>query len=165
MDISDHLPSSIMENFHEFRESRYNFLYMCRSCSRSFDSRIALDNCKFCNGSIIELRSVKRGKRNVRSLVKKPIYRYYCPTCEKNFMTTESIPMCNVCRTDYLHVYTWDTLRRRDKIYIKLNKSLKNVFGREKEARMKPVVKIPSLSMIPSLNIRFSRNDEELPTN
>ena len=156
MDIFENVPPSIMLGFNEFRESRYNFLYVCRSCGRWFDSKKAMCNCKFCNGSIIELGS-KKTEKKFAGMVKKPMYRYYCPTCEKNLITTENLPMCNMCRTDYLHVYTWDTLRKRDRFLIKLNKSLRNVFSGEKGAKTKISIKIPSFS--------FQRIDEELPTN
>ena len=128
-DIFSDLPVSVMENYHKFRESHYNFLYLCRSCARSFDSKQAVEVCKFCDNSVIELRSLRRMQSGWRQgFRKKVMYRYYCPTCEKNFMTTEHMAFCNRCRTDYLHVYTWDKLRNRDKLFIKFNRSFRNVF-------------------------------------
>ncbi len=159
-DIFDNLPVSSLDNFHKFRESTYNFLYLCKACARTFDSEKSMETCKFCGNPVTELRSVKRNREALKDGFRKNIrYRYYCPTCEKNFVTTEKLALCNTCRTDYLHVYTWDLLRKRDRLYIKLNKALKTVFeNKANKAQTKITIKRPVFS------VNFSRPKEEVPT-
>src|SRR3989338_7185078 len=101
LDIYDILPVSIMENSHTFRESYFDYLYLCRTCVRSFDSKTELDKCKFCGNAIIELKSVRRGRAGWKAGFKNTkIFRYFCPICEKNFISKEKFSVCNGCRTD-----------------------------------------------------------------
>lgn len=145
-----------MKAFDTFRDERFNFLYLCKNCERSFDSIEQREDCKFCGHKVIELKSTKRTTGSLKQgLTKKAVYRYFCPTCERNFISTDKLAVCNECRTDYLHVYTWDMLRRRDKLQIKLNKAVKDVFGR---VETRPKIGIRKISLF------SSRKDEELPS-
>jgi len=126
-DVYDKIPLWLLDSFDKFRDDRYDFLFLCRGCQRAFDSKGHVENCKFCGDKVTEIRSVKRKKPFPLNRENR-LYRYYCPLCEKNFLTSEKLTVCNSCKTDYMHVYTWDMLRKRDRLYIKLNKALKMVF-------------------------------------
>jgi len=148
-DIFDRLPSGSLDDFHKFREGCYNFLYLCKTCNRSFDSVDKANSCKFCGSGVVELRSTIKGKTTR--------YMYHCPVCDKNFTTTEKLTVCNICRTDYLHVYTWDMLRRREKLYIKIRKAFANIFAARQNQ--------PQLRQMRLPHIAFSSDKgEELPT-
>jgi Zn finger protein HypA/HybF involved in hydrogenase expression len=158
VDIFDNLPIWGLDEFENFRNSKYRFLYLCRNCARSFDSDEALNKCKFCGQQVMELRTAKKERESWKSGFKKrTMYKYFCPTCERSFVTNEKMAVCNRCRTDYLHVHTWNMLRRRDKFYIKLNKAMKNVF-REKEG------KAERKKFNFSFNLQRANKQEELPT-
>ncbi|MCX6815569.1 MAG: hypothetical protein NT120_01835 [Candidatus Aenigmarchaeota archaeon] len=145
--FADRLPSGSLDDFHRFREGRFNFLYLCKTCNRSFDSLEKEDNCKFCGSDIVELRKTNRGRPTT--------YRHYCPTCERTFTTTEKLTVCNECRTDYLHVYNWNMLGTREKLYIKIRKSLVNVFSNKQGNNTRIIKKLPKMTRPPK---------EELPT-
>ena len=158
--VHDNFGIEGLHHFMAFRDNRYNFLYICKNCTRSFDSNESTDKCRFCGHQVTEIRSIKRGRGNWKQgFNKKVLYRYFCPTCEKNFTTTEKLAICSECRTDYLHVYTWDMLRKRDKLQIKLNRAIKGIF-RKKEVG-NPNSRTGMSQRFPRIN---SRNKEEMPS-
>ncbi len=171
MDVFDKLPLWTLDAFDKFRDDRYSFLYLCKNCARTFDSKIYVDACKFCGHNVVELRSIKK-KKTFPLNRENRLYRYYCPLCEKNFITSEKLTVCSTCRIDYMHVYTWDSLRKRDRLYIKLSKALKLnlTSGRQANAQRDEIVK--KINQIPepvktkriSMLSRFFGNKEELPS-
>ncbi|MDI6720951.1 MAG: hypothetical protein QMD85_01070 [Candidatus Aenigmarchaeota archaeon] len=101
----DKLPLSSMKEFDSFRE-RFNFLYLCRSCARSFDSTEPRSDCKFCSSEGLEVLDMKvRGK---------VMYRYFCPSCEKNRLTKEHVGSCAGCGSRFIHLYKWDRKGRKE---------------------------------------------------
>jgi rRNA maturation endonuclease Nob1 len=159
-DIFDNLPIVSNDKFNEFRQRRFNFTYYCKNCVRSFDMENSTDRCKFCGQSnILEIRSVLREESRMPgpSRIK---FRYFCASCEKNFISYDSLSICSNCRSLFLHVYTWDRLRRRDKLYIKLQKSLRRPFEQKSSVQKKN----GTYSSVGNVFKKFSRDDEEMPS-
>jgi len=41
-------------------------------------------------------------------------YRYYCPTCEKNFIESTKVSVCSNCGNKFIHIYEWQEAGRTD---------------------------------------------------
>jgi DNA-directed RNA polymerase subunit RPC12/RpoP len=53
-------PFGELDEFHAFREKHYKYIYLCKSCSRSFETVSPTNRCKFCSGSIKRLAPIPK---------------------------------------------------------------------------------------------------------
>lgn len=127
-----------------FEMSRRNFryLYLCNKCKRSFDSKIELAQCKFCNHIVLELSR--------SPLIKDQNFRFYCVKCEKNFISSMLRSNCEICGNKILHFYSWSDISTYDRIDINMRKILR-------------LLRFYRCLKIIFYKNRF-RNKEELPT-
>jgi ribosomal protein L37AE/L43A len=88
-----------------FRQ-KFNFLYLCKACARSFDSMNPVGKCKFCSAEGPEILDMK--------VPGKTIYRYYCPKCEKNRISESIVEACIKCGSKFVHVYRWGNKSRHE---------------------------------------------------
>lgn len=157
--VFDRLPIGEMDNFHEWRENKFPYTFLCTDCKRGFDSLEEVDSCKFCGGPVKTLRS----KHTVKSgFTKKTYYRHCCASCDETFTAFKETDTCPNCKSKFLHIYTWDTLGRRERLYIKTQRAIKNIFEKHAEKQQKQQrqqFKLPSIKL--SLS---KRSEEELPT-
>jgi|SRR3989338_439051 len=86
-----------MRDFDTFRK-KFNFLYLCKSCVRSFDSMEPLSRCKFCSAEGPEILEMKSSRT---------MYRYYCTKCEKNHISQSVVGECAKCKSKFIHAYLW----------------------------------------------------------
>ncbi|HLD83518.1 MAG TPA: hypothetical protein VI979_01535 [archaeon] len=168
-----------LDDFDAFREKRFNFLYLCEKCARSFDSVLAMDSCKFCSSPLKQLSAKQK-----HPLIGEGYFRYYCSKCEKNFLSPVKHDECQICGFRIIHFYKWDDMPLKDKLAVKLFKlaSVKKAAdGKEpvpEKAEEKPEgkengVKLPDFSKIlekfkaaiPEKALeKPARPEEELPT-
>jgi DNA-directed RNA polymerase subunit RPC12/RpoP len=178
--LYDRLPTGTLDAFEKFRNETYNYTYLCRACARSFDSKTEAKVCKFCQGTIVLLRSVDHTSKGV--FRNKPKYRYVCSTCDAEFESVEPISNCHYCRTKWLHVHRWEDLGKTDKFSIKFLGAVKNLVKKREKHRTRihrvlsesngntqgKVTNVKSWHTSSfSLSKRFSfkrRSKEELPT-
>ncbi len=132
--VYDKLPSGTLDEFDEFRNKTYNYTYLCRDCTRSFDSKTELKTCKFCDGTIVLLRRVDRVKKGVLNKPN-PRYHYVCSTCDAEFDSDDPINNCHYCKTKWLHVYRWEDLGKSDKFTIKFMGAIKNFVNKKEGHR------------------------------
>ena len=111
--------SGDIDDFHAFRERKYNFLYLCGKCARSFDSVLSMSECKFCSSPVTELSA-----RQNHPLIGEAYFRYYCPKCEKNFLSRVKHDECQMCGFRMINFYRWEDMPLKDKIMVKLFKSV-----------------------------------------
>ena len=132
--VYDRLPSGTLDDFDEFRNKAYPYTYLCKSCTRSFDSVEERKSCKFCQGHIVLLRRTEMVPKGLLKR-KSPKYFYVCSTCGNEFATDEPVNNCHFCRTKWLHVYSWDDLGKVDKFSIKFMGALKNLVSKKEKHR------------------------------
>ncbi|MBI2580070.1 MAG: hypothetical protein HYW27_04175 [Candidatus Aenigmarchaeota archaeon] len=87
-----------LKNFDSYRK-KFNFLYLCKSCARSFDSVEPTGHCRFCQAEGPEVLDMKAPGRI--------FFRYYCPRCEKNRLTEKKLDECVKCGNKHIHLYKW----------------------------------------------------------
>jgi len=109
-----------VDDFHEFREKKFNFLYLCKKCARSFDAINAMEQCKYCSSPVTELAAKKR-----HPLLTASYYRYYCPKCERTFRSAVKHEECQVCGLRTISVYKWEDIPLLDKLMIRAFKVIK----------------------------------------
>ena len=119
--LYDNIPADSLRNLDKFRE-KFNFLYMCKSCARSFDSMEPVSACKFCSSEGPEILDMKvRGKL---------MYRYYCPRCEKNRITESLVEKCASCGSRFIHLYKWGKNSRKELFRMRARELAKKARGR-----------------------------------
>lgn len=167
MQVLDRLAQEELDDFEEFRRKNFNYLYYCDRCSRSFDSKAAEQNCRFCSGAIKELWSRPAAKKTEKT------YRYFCLICDKNFVSREKPDACEICGSRFVHVYEWerlgrDVFRTRFKKFLKSARNLDSLLPKKKPARQQSegerMLKLPQLQGMKLPKIKFPKNREELPT-
>ncbi len=103
--LYDNISADSLRNLDKYRE-KFNFLYMCKSCARSFDSMEPVGSCKFCSSEGPEILDMK--------VSGKVMYRYYCPKCEKNRVTESLVEKCTGCGSKLIHLYKWGKNSRKE---------------------------------------------------
>ena len=153
----DNIPIGSLDDLHRFRQKRYSRMYFCSKCARSFDADM-LEKCRVCGSEVAEMG---HGKPSGRA---KPMFRFYCPKCEKTFMLGSKVDKCEICGYDKLHSYEWQRFGIRDRIRTRLAQLRKGAFSRRAQQAVrsteKPRDKWMQLKM-PALK----RSKEEMPTN
>ena len=158
-----------IDDFHAFREKKYNFLYLCNTCARSFDSILSMSECKFCSSPVKELSA-----RQNHPLIGESYFRYYCSKCEKNFLSPVKHDECQICGFRIVHFYKWQDMPLKDKLMAGLFKKVDfnkaPVAAKTKEEPKKlAVLKLPGfaaiLSKLKSVRMEEPKPlQEELPT-
>ena len=132
--IYDKSPSGCLDQFEKWRRHRMNYLYLCKKCRRSFDSKAEKKFCKFCSGEIIQLMHVDRLEKNIMQKTK-PRFQYVCSVCDTLFDSEEPVNACPVCRTKWLHTYKWGDLSTSDKFHAKFMGAIKNLVRKNEAHR------------------------------
>lgn len=101
---------------------KFNFLYLCRSCARSFDSVDPVGACKFCHAEGPEVLDMKAPGRI--------FYRYYCPKCEKNRITEKIADKCIKCGSKSIHLYKWGKRGKRETARMRARCMMEKAMGR-----------------------------------
>ena len=109
-----------LDDFDAFREKKFNFLYLCKSCARSFDSISVMQTCKYCNSPVEELEAKQK-----HPLLTESYYRYYCPRCEKNYKHSGKRVECQICGSRVISFYKWEDIPLKDKIMLKIFRKIK----------------------------------------
>ncbi|GEM_PF-2712786 len=113
-----HIENNQSERNQEYEQYRkkFNRLIICRDCTRSFDAkedgRIGSESvtlCKFCNSNNIIIKG-------------RHIFKYYCPTCEKSYISEEKQTKCKNCNTEYLHMRRITDLSKDDRLEVRKEK-------------------------------------------
>ncbi len=191
--IYDSLPID-GEDLFNFRMKKYNYLYLCNACTRSFETVRPTKKCIYCGtyGKLKELVSKK-----VKKFPRKG-YLYHCEKCDRTFETNEETDVCQFCGAVNIDYYTGAPSGRiglRDKAFSKvfglferfdkvklIAKPIKPFIrkprisgsGLKKSARIKVpairsrLIKMPKTEMPTMPRIPFPRlsrkKQEELPT-
>ena len=162
-------------NDYEHYRKKFNRLITCKDCTRSFDAKEGENKndakdvslcCKFCGSGNIIIKG-------------RHIFKYYCPACEKSYISEEKQTKCKTCSTEYLHMRRISDLSKDDRLEIRKEK-LKQLFKKIKnkksqgQANIHPKRKplsFPSFSSKKkkavkkrSISLRSRRKEEELPT-
>ena len=105
-----------LDGSHDYNEhlKKHGHLYFCKKCVRSFQSRVTIQNCKFCGSEVTELNGHNE-----------QLYRYYCPVCYKTTTTKNSIKACPKCSNSFLHVHPADEIGKRE--FLRMRK--REIFG------------------------------------
>ncbi len=180
MSTFDRLPVGTMDDFHHYREEKFNHLYFCRNCARSFDTVAEVANCKFCDSEELQIIASKKSPA-----AQKAHYRYFCPVCEKTFVAAHhKIKNCEFCGSRHIHLYKWERNRRdefRTRLWRFFDRIMKRAQGieeideaniansaiekHETKKEAKSGLKLPEKIKLPEFNFNFrSRNEEEMPT-
>lgn len=141
-----------------------------------------MDICKFCSSPLKQLSAKQK-----HPLINGGYFRYYCPKCEKNFLSPVKHDECQICGFRIIHFHKWDDMPLKDKLAVKLFKfvnttktdndkesAIKKAAEAKPENKNRPInLKFPDFSMIlekvksmipeKSPETR-ARSEEELPT-
>ena len=126
----DELAADSTRSLDSFRK-KFNFLYLCRSCARSFDSMEPLPRCKFCYAEGPEILDMKS---------QRTMYRYYCAKCEKNHISESIAETCIKCGSRFIHVYLWKKKSRHEFARTRARKLLNGFKDRTFRRRTSPAV-------------------------
>ncbi len=170
------------QDYEQYRK-KFNRLIICRDCTRSFDTKedekvfgrtegASVILCKFCGSDNIIIKG-------------RHIFKYYCPACEKSYISEEKQTKCKVCQTEYLHMRRISDLSKSDRLEVRkarLKKLFKNLKGRKKgQTAVRPnrSIRFPSFpskrkkdgenaydrkKKKKSISFRSRRKEEEMPT-
>ncbi|HLD85615.1 MAG TPA: hypothetical protein VI968_03600 [archaeon] len=105
--ITENSTSERSQDYEKYRK-KFSFLVICKDCTRSFDSNKKEGeetHCKFCASENIIVKG-----RN--------IFRYYCPACEKSYLSEEERDVCVKCGVHYLHMMRISDMSKSDRLEI-----------------------------------------------
>lgn len=168
MVIAEQYPAGSLDELDEFRKQKYNYLYFCSNCSRSFDTVAEVTACKFCGMGDVDRIGTKD---------EPTMYNYYCTVCEKNFTTREKVKRCEFCGNKYIHIKELHTDQKRDEFRTRLwrffsflkkpedgQKPVQKASGKTNPGFLKKLQK-PDLKVeMPRFRFFSKRSEEELPT-
>ncbi|MBI4163068.1 MAG: hypothetical protein HY513_05270 [Candidatus Aenigmarchaeota archaeon] len=176
------------QDYEQYRK-KFHHLIICRDCTRSFDAKeekkvfgrtegAPVTLCKFCGSDNIVIKG-------------RHVFKYYCPACEKSYISEEQQTKCKVCGMQYLHMRRLNDLSKSDRLEVRKAK-LKQLFkglkmGKrhdkigeknqdktgpkpEKESRnpsrwqIKKITDRKKKKQKKTFSLRSRRKDEELPT-
>lgn len=125
--ITENSTSERSQEYEKYRK-KFSFLVICRDCTRSFDSSKKEGEetqCKFCASENI----IVKGRH---------IFRYYCPACEKSYLSEEERDVCMKCGVHYLHMMSISDMSKSDRLEIQKAKIRKAFqFARKPKNNMK----------------------------
>jgi len=156
----DKLPAGTLDDLDRFRNERFNYLYVCKNCARSFGTVSEVMQCKYCDSDNVQIISSKKGTKTAT-------HRYYCPACKKDFVARSKIKNCGYCGSRHIHLYHMpaqrDELRSRlwqtfGKIFKTEKTNRENEINQQDKQENKKQFKMPEIKMP---KFFFSRKDEE----
>lgn len=165
----DKLPVGTLDDLDTFRNERFNYLYICKNCTRSFDTVSEVMQCKYCNSTDIQVISSKKQAKSAVS------YKYHCPACMKDFVARSKIKNCGYCGSQHIHVYQQESIPQRDELRSRLWQMFSKILKTEKtdqesketiqqdKQENKKQFKMPEIKM-PKFFKSSRRDEEELPT-
>lgn len=132
-------------NHHEFRK-KFKFLFLCSSCTRSFDALTEVKECKFCSGDVVDITDKRQAE-----LYEKIQFTYPYKQYMKRFRRYRQAER------------TWKRIRKPG-VKRFVIKSLKE-FEKPKKLSKRFQIKIPKKLSVPKIRVpSFKRNKEEMPT-
>jgi DNA-directed RNA polymerase subunit RPC12/RpoP len=71
-------PGFLMDEYRWKHSAGFQYLYLCKKCARSFETKKETQACKFCSSPVKELLD-----ETTNSILKKNKYYYSCKSCGK----------------------------------------------------------------------------------
>ena len=167
---SENLSTERSQDYDKYRK-KFSYLIICKDCQRSFDVKKDKSEDTRCRSCASENVIIKG----------KSIFRYYCPSCEKHFISEEEHDVCKKCGTHYLHMMRIKDLTDSDRFEIQKAKLKQMLQFHKKEGIKIEKIKTKIIKQVNRLNttkfkqkdkpvnkaakrFSFSRNKEEMPT-